>query len=89
MLSALHRGVFLYSSTVIRISPLVVLISQRPPSVDLGTSTEPEVASAWKTLGESREPVTEPLVVFRYRVAASERVRVTSFVRFTVFTPFL
>ena len=34
-----------YSPMVIRILPLVVLISQRPPSVDLGTSTEPDVVS--------------------------------------------
>ena len=34
-----------YSSMVMRTSPLVVLISQRPPTVDLGTSTEPEVVS--------------------------------------------
>ena len=35
-----------YSSMVMRISPLVVLISQSPPSVDLGTSTDPEEVSA-------------------------------------------
>ena len=35
-----------YSSMVMRMEPLVVLISQSPPSVDLGTSTDPEVVSA-------------------------------------------